>query len=100
MLSRVHILNFNWFWGAFRASKKCSFEVEDPPEARTWAIVFLNDFNSILMGLGDFGGSKKCNFEVDDPPEARTWEIVFFKTILREVAFCCLSVNQCEPEPF
>ena len=36
------------FWGL----KKCSFEVDDPPEARTWA-------------------SKRYVFEVDDPPEAR-----------------------------
>ena len=36
---------------AFRAPKQCSFEVDDPPEARTWAIVFLNDFNSILMAM-------------------------------------------------
>ena len=36
------------------ASKKCSSEGDDPPEARTRA-------------------SKKNTFEVDDPPEARTW---------------------------
>ena len=30
-------MGFGGFWG----SKKCSFEVDDPPEARTWASVFF-----------------------------------------------------------
>ena len=38
----------------FLGSIECSSEVDDPPEARTWA-------------------SSKYVFEVDDPPEARAW---------------------------
>ena len=41
-------MSFDGFLGL----QKCSSEVDDPPEARTWA-------------------SKKYVFEVDDPPEAR-----------------------------
>ena len=79
-LSRVHILNYNGFGELFGLKQKCSVEVDDPPEARTWA-------------------SKKYLFEVDDPPEARTWEIVFLNDFMsiRNFRF---FVNRSDPEPF
>ena len=40
LLSRVLILILNSFQGCW-APTKCSFEVDDPLEARTWEIVFL-----------------------------------------------------------
>ena len=35
---------FQWVLVAFWSSKKCSFEVDDPPEARTWEIDVFERF--------------------------------------------------------